>query len=138
MSNEIYDVARYRFGTAQLNWETANLVLFAFAGTPVFEPTDLHIDDLTGRGATVIGQSMSVSGRNVSQKGYLQTAPILIPAVPVGPQFTHMVMALDAATAGEEVPLIFVDEAVELPYLPNGLDILIQPDWLAQRGWGRL
>ena len=32
--NNIYDIARYRFATAQLNWTTAKLVLIAWAGPP--------------------------------------------------------------------------------------------------------
>ena len=45
--------------------------------------------------------------------------------------------------AGTQVPhdssrlILFVDEAMELPFTPNGLDLLITPDWLAQRGWFR-
>ena len=30
-----------------------------------------------------------------------------------------------------------IDEAFELPFVPNGLDLVIQPDWLSARGWFR-
>ena len=69
----------------------------------------------------------------VSSEGYLQTTNVVFEEVPIGFPITHFVMTLSA-----QVPLLFVDEALNLPAEPNGLDIIVTPDWLARRGWGRL
>ena len=31
--------------------------------------------------------------------------------------------------------VLYIDEALDLPFIPNGLDMVVQPDWLDQRGW---
>jgi hypothetical protein len=32
---------------------------------------------------------------------------------------------------------LFIDDAEGLPFTPNGLDVLIEPDWLLERGWAK-
>jgi hypothetical protein len=134
MVNSIYDTARQRFALALIDWSTAPLVLLAYSGEPVFHAEDATITDITDRGETLlISTSQDIVTQNVSAQGYLQTDNVVFEAVPIGYPITHFIMTLSAVT-----PLLFIDEAYDLPFVPNGLDVVVTPDWLEQRGWGRL
>lgn len=139
MSNDIYDIARYRFATAQLNWTTVPLRLLAFSGTPDFNPDDTSVNNITDRAEMVfVKESQAVVHATVSQDGYLQTDQIVIPVAPVGVEITSFVFVVRAASVPTSVPLLFFDDALNLPFTANGLDIVVTPDWLQQRGWGRV
>jgi hypothetical protein len=131
--NNAYDIARYRFVTAGLDWRTLNLQLTAWGGTPNFIPTDTLISDITTRNVTtLLGTSQPITAKAVTSDGTVQTNQVLIPNVPVGPDVTHFIMG---ETGGQLI--YFVDDALNLPFTPNGLDIVVQPDWSLQRGWFR-
>jgi hypothetical protein len=132
MPNAIYDVARYRLLTANLDWTALNLQLAALGGTPEFVPEDEEIIDITNRGKPLLGVSMPIPIKSVAVNGTAQTGPVVIPTVPVGQNVTHFAM-----TEASGALILFIDEAIELPFVPNGLDMVIQPDWLQQRGWWR-
>lgn len=137
--NSIYDIARYQFAVAMINWQTAPLVLLAYSGEPEFVPEDTSINDITTRGNTLmVKQSQTVLGKNVTTQGYLQTADVVFETVPVGFPITHFIVANKPSTLPLATPLLYIDEAENLPFTPNGLDIVVTPDWLAHRGWGRL
>jgi hypothetical protein len=129
--NGIYDQARYQLLTAQLDWRAVPLVLSAWGGTPLFDPTDETVADIIAHGFTEIGTSMPITHQTVSTDGTAQTDPVLIPAVPIGPSVTWFTFA-----AASQL-ILFIDDADELPFVPNGLDLIVQPDWLAGRGWWR-
>ena len=64
---------------------------------------------------------------------------VVIPAVPIGAPLTHFIMATYGQPAWSDgVPLLYLDEVLNLPFEPNGLDVVVTPDWLQQRGWGRV
>jgi hypothetical protein len=134
MPNTIYDIARNWFALARIDWTVANLILLAYAGPPIFHPEDETVADIAAHGeTTLIGTSQAMLTQTVSREGYLQTSNVVIPNVPIGDPLTHFVMTLSANT-----PLLFIDDATDLPFTPNGLDIVVTPDWLERRGWGRL
>jgi len=137
--NNIYDTARFKFATAGLNWNTAPLFLLAYSGNPDFHAEDGFISDITTRATTTfVQQSQAIIGKNVSPQGYLQTGTVMFEEVPIGLPITHFIMASVPAALSAGVPLLFFDEAYDLPFTPNGLDIPVTPDWFQQRGWGRL
>jgi hypothetical protein len=139
MTNSIYDSARYRFGKALLDWSTAPLFLLAYSGTPVFYPEDTAVSDITARAETLmVSQSQAIAGKNVTLQGFLQTGPVVFEEVPIGPPITHFIMVSQSALLPAAIPLLYIDVAENMPYVPNGLDIVVTPDWLEQRGWGRL
>jgi hypothetical protein len=132
--NSIYDTARYRFATAGLDWTQIPLILLAYSGTPLFVPEDQTVAAIDGRGQTLrIADSQAILSKAVSPEGYLQTGNVVFETIPIGYPITHFVMSMSAT-----LPLLFIDDAVDLPFEPNGLDVVITPDWLEQRGWGRL
>lgn len=134
MSNLPYDSARYRMVTGAFNWLTANLVLDVWSGTPDFVPGDRSTSDIAARGAVLRGSSQPVTQKTVAPDGTVQTNQVVVPAVAVGAAITFFTLR-DGAAAGSLV--LFVDEAIELPFTPNGLDMVVQPDWLSTRGWFR-
>jgi hypothetical protein len=136
--NSIYDNARYQLLTAQLNWLTMPLVLSAWGGTPGFFPADVKIVDLVTRGFTELGFSMAIVGQTVTPDGFAKTNPVLIPEIPVGPSVTWFTFSrLNTSSHTQSQLVLFIDQADVLPFVPNGLDLVIQPDWLAKRGWWR-
>lgn len=134
MVNSIYDNARYRLATAGLNWLAVELLLSAWKGAPDFIATDVSIAQIAARGnATQIGTSLPITGQFVTLDGTAQTDPVVISGVPAGETVTFFVLSLVAGTE----PVLFIDEAGGLPFLSNGLDMLLQPDWALERGWFR-
>jgi len=134
--NQPYDIARYKFVTGTFDWLTMNLVLVAWSGTPNFVATDQHINDITGRGVTTArGVSLPITQKNVAADGTTQTNQVVIPDVAIGQPITHFTLVDDQV--GGDTLLYFIDEALDLPFDPNGLDMVIMPDWLSMRGWFR-
>jgi len=137
MPNGIYDRARYDLLTASLNWLTVSLKLTAWVGTPQFFPTDTTIGAIKARGAVAVGESLPINSNTVAVAGYAQTNPVLIPTVPVGPDVTWFTMSKVNIVADNSLPLLHLDDVYGLPFTPNGLDMLVMPDWVYQRGWYR-
>jgi hypothetical protein len=134
MPNTIYNTARQRFGLGLIDWSTVPLVLLAYSGEPVFYEDDPTIATIDNRGETLlIAESQVVLEQSVSAEGYLQTGNVVFVEVPIGPPITHFIMSLNAG-----VPLLYIDQAYDLPFTPDGLDVVVTPDWLDERGWGRL
>lgn len=135
--NQIYDISRYSMLTNQFDWLTFNLLLYLFSGSPVFDPTDITMADVTAANPGLVGTSQPVLGNAVTADGTAQTGPVLVPLVPIGPNVTFMVMAIATGVFATGKPVLLVDDAEGLPFTPNGLDMVIQPDWAQARGWYR-
>lgn len=135
--NQPYDKTRYQFVTGAFTWTAIDLVLAALSGTPDFVPGDTQIASIVGRGGVVLGYSQPILNKTVVPDGTVQTGPVVIPTVPVGPDITWFVLAKRFITPNLSEPIYFIDDAYTLPFTPNGLDVIVQPDWLQQRGWFR-
>ena len=133
--NGIYDDARYKLLTANLNWLVADLLLVAWGGTPNFVKTDSTIASIKARGGTALGYSMEITEQAVSLNGTAQTNDVVIPEVPIGPAVTWFTMCVKQTPQDNSPLILFIDEATELPFEPNGLDMVVSPDWLQNRGW---
>jgi len=134
--NNIYDDARYKLLTAGLDWTAIPLRLAAWGGTPTFVPTDKILDHITFRN-TLLGYSQPITYQTVTPDGTAQTNPVLIPDVPIGPDVTWFTMVKHVGAQSSAELLLYIDNAEELPFVPNGLDLVVQPDWLQSRGWFR-
>jgi hypothetical protein len=133
--NSLYDRARVELLTARIDWNIIDLVVSAWSGTPNFVATDTSIHDLKLRGANELGYSLPINGTSVWPDGSAQTDTVLIPEVPIGPDITWFTMAKKLPTHDDSTMILFVDDAEGLPFVTNGLDVVINPDWLQQRGW---
>lgn len=138
MTNAIYNVARYRFAIAAIDWRAANTLLVAWSGTPDFNPADGTVAAIKARGNTELGRSLAITAKTVAAAGNLQTNNVVIPAIATGPTITWFTMCLEQIAADNAIPLLFVDDAENLPFVCNGIDVTVQPDWAESRGWGRL
>jgi hypothetical protein len=135
--NDIYDDARVKLLTAALNWTTTDLVLSAWPGTPSFVPGEKTLSQIIARGYAVRGHSQVITSKTVSTDGTAQTNQVVIPSVPVGANVTWFTMSKRNATITLSEMILYIDEAIELPFVPNGLDMIVNPDWLSNRGWWR-
>ena len=78
---------------------------------------------------------MPITAKSVSPDGTAQTNPVLIPACRSARRLSYFTMCEKHATIFNGKLILFIDEALELPFDPNGLDMVVQPDWLQKRGW---
>ena len=135
---EIYNTTRVRLLKAAINWDTINLVAIAWAGDPDFNPEDDEVQDITVRGrVTKLGESLAINHTSVAPDGSAQTDQVLIPGIPVGQLVTWITLCERSANPDLHKLLIAVNDAVGMPFDPNGLDIIVNPDWLSARGWYR-
>ena len=135
--NTIYDAARYKLMTAAFDWTATDLLLTCWSGTPVFVPTDQTIGDVGIHGPVERGSSLPITSQSVTPDGTGQTNKVVIPAVAVGAPITFFTMSDRKPTHSLSELILFIDEAEDLPFDPNGLDMVVYPDWLQQRGWWR-
>jgi hypothetical protein len=135
--NKLYDAARQRMLLGTLDWTALDLVLVALSGTPVFNATDSTVNAVSAHGAVIAGYSASLANKSVTSTGYAKSGPAVVTALAVGPNVTHFVIAERQSPSGNSKPLYYIDDAHSLPYVPNGLDLIVQPDWLSEQGWFR-
>jgi hypothetical protein len=136
--NDIYDKARVQLLTAQLDWRTIPLVLTAWAATPRFIPTHETIADILVYPGYEHAHSVSITGQAVSADGTAQTDTVILPEVPIHDMpITWLTMAWLKPVYEESSLILFIDQAEGLPFTTNGLDVVITPDWLENRGWWR-
>lgn len=136
MPNGIYDKARLRLLSGLFNWQSMECVVTAWQGPLWFDPTDQTIAHLRMHGPIDIGYSLPMLGMLATAKGHATSGPAVIPTPPVG-GISFLTLS-EAQTPIEQSELIlYIDTGFELPFFSNGLDVIVQPDWLAQRGWFR-
>jgi hypothetical protein len=137
MSN-IYDWARAQLLTANLDWLDVDLVISAWSGTPTFVPTDSTIAHVKARGAVERGYSLPIATTSVSIDGTAKTDPVVIPGIVPGAPILWFTMSEVASPHDNSKLLLFIDQATPaLPFAPNGLDLVLTPDWSTGRGWWR-
>jgi hypothetical protein len=135
--NSLYDVVRPRFLNLTFDWVNLDIALVAWRGSYIFDPLHATVADVTAAGGELVAQSLLLLGKEVSPSGYARSLDAVFPAVPPGAPITFLTM-IEAAVSPAPLPLIcYIDEAEGMPYKPMGLDITVQPDWLAERGWWR-
>lgn len=135
--NDVYDKARVQLLSAQLDWRSIPLVLSAWSGTPTFNPTHQKIADISSATNVERGYSIQITGQSVAADGTAQTNTVVLPEVPIGAPITWFTMAWSNATHDQSTLILYIDQAEGLPFTANGLDIVVTPDWLENRGWWR-
>lgn len=136
MPNQIYAKPRYELLTGLFNWGTLSVIVTAWAGTPWFDETDETIMDLRAHGPLDVASSLPVVGMLATAGGYAASGAALIPTPPVG-TISFLTIAEEQTPAELSKLILFLDTGYDLPYYSNGLDMLVQPDWLNKRGWFR-
>lgn len=137
MSNEVYDrIAKAMLG-GQFDWTNTDMFLVAWTGPQNFVAADEKLSQITARGSVILGMSMPINSKAVTDTGMAQSDTIVIPNIPIGPPVTFFTMHEVYDVFDDSPPVFYVDDSLDLPYLPNGLDMYVQPDWLRSRGWFR-
>lgn len=137
MTNQLYDNARYRMVTGHFDWPAIDLVLTVWSGTPDYVQDDEFISEIVARGlATPQAHSQPVTFKSVAPDGTVQTNQVVVQAVPVS-TITWFTLSMRAATVLQSELLYYVDVAEVLPFASNGLDMVVNPDWVQARGWFR-
>jgi hypothetical protein len=136
--NNIYDHARLLLLTGDLDWRVTDIVVTAWPGAAVFVPTDVTIADIKARGYAERGSSLPITGMAASVDGTAETDAVVLPAVPIGPDITWFTLSRRNATPDFSELILYLDDMEgQLPFTANGLDVVLQPDWLEARGWFR-
>ena len=136
--NNIYDIGRFSLLTAGLDWRTVDLVVSAWRSPlPSFIATDLNLLAIKARGDIEAAVSLPINGTAATTDGTARTDSIVLPAVPTGADVTYLTMAVKNAVHDQSQLILYIDDALGLPFTPNGLDVVITPDWLQNRGWFR-
>jgi hypothetical protein len=133
--NQLYGKPRERMLKATFDWVALDLRLVAWSGVYDFDETHETITDMAG--PTLRGISIAITGKVVKTYGYARTDPVVIPGITVGPQVSFLTLCEYAAVPDNMPLLLYIDQAEGLPFVPNGLDWVVHPDWLDQQGWFR-
>lgn len=134
MINSLYNDARERMLSSQLNWATMPLVMLAYKLDPTtsFDPTDLIQSDI----GTPWAVSQSMLNPIVQSGGYAKSGGAEFLTIPIG-TVTFFVLAEDLPTPTPRRLLVYLSDANNLPFISNGGDYMIKPDWLFSQGWWR-
>lgn len=136
--NALYALPRELLLKAALNWPTLAIYIQAWRGSYAFNEAHVTSADVTAAGGALVQTSLAATGAVVRPGGYGRTDPILLPTVPASPNpITFLTLSEITTLPGTHRLILFIDEAEGLPFVPNGLDQPVQPDWLNARGWFR-
>ena len=83
----------------------------------------------------MVGDAGVLPGKTVSTDGTSQTNQVVIPTVAIGAPISFLTMSDRNVNQTLSTVILYIDEALDLPFIANGLDMVVQPDWLAKRGW---
>lgn len=133
--NALYDDARVRLLSAQLNWPTLNLVMLAYTGDPntSFVPTHLTQANL----GTPYAVSQQMTNPAIISGGYASSDAANFTTIPVGFNVQFFVLAEQNAVPTSRKLLAYLADLNNMPLIPNGAGYLVKPDWTAHRGWFR-
>jgi hypothetical protein len=137
--NRLYSRNRIKFLNTQFDWANRQMIMTCCRGPYTFDEEHITSDELVANGAELVASSLPMTGQTAMPGGYAMSDLIVVPAVPANTLPVTFLVLFDVTEAGTvgNVPLVYIDEAMGLPFVPNGLDQQIQPDWLNHRGWFR-
>jgi hypothetical protein len=132
--NILYDDARMRMLNGQLVWPSMSLLMLAYSGDPTisFNPAHLIQSDV----GTPVAVSQGVLTPSVAAGGYAKSGYAEFLSIPVG-NVTFFVMCEANATPASRRLLVYLSDLNNLPFISNGGDYLVKPDWLFRQGWFR-
>jgi hypothetical protein len=133
----LFNRFRERLLAADVSWTGANIGCVAWSGKYWFDETDRYVSDIQTSNGTVVSVAEPNPTAVAGLGGYAITDPMLFKAVPIGPPVVFFTLVVPNALLGQSELIAYIDQGDGLPYTPNGLDMIVQPDWLSRRGWFR-
>lgn len=138
MSSGLYNIAAYKLMTAASNWVTTDMVLVAWGGAPLFDPAHNNVGDVEAAvSSSPLGVSLDVLGKAVTADGTGKSDTVVVPGVGVGETVTWFTLCRKDAVLVNMEMILFIDDALGLPFIGNGNDLVVQPDWTLAQGWFR-
>jgi hypothetical protein len=136
--NNLYSTARERMLSNDFYWPTLPLAMVACRGPYQFMEEDEVLADVLSSGGQIAQLGLPLLGLGVAEGGYARSDTAVIPLVPVSPDAVTFLLLVEMTGVTNDAKLIeYIDEAIGLPFVPNGQDQTVQPDWIAKRGWFR-
>lgn len=125
MANILYDSAREKFLTANLNWlsETIKAILVD-TGAYTVSAAHSHLSDIPG--GAIIGSAVTLS--NKSATGGAADANDLTFSTVSGTTIEAVVLYVESGSAATSQLIAYIDSATGLPISPNGGDIIVTWD----------
>lgn len=118
--NTRYDAGRKAFGLRQIDWAAGEISAVLVSPEYKFQPSHRTLDALEG----IIGQAIALSGRSVTDDGYMVAAPLRFQKVLSDKRATAVVIF---HAAGSRSTLIaYFDDIETFPIQPNGGDIDVE------------
>jgi len=135
--NALYDSARQRMLLNDFNWPVLTLGVVAWRGPYTFLETDANVADISANGGQLVMVGLPLTNQ-AAVDGYARSDTAILPNVPASPDPVTFLTLVETAGSVPDAKLIaFLDDAEGLPFVPNGQDQAVQPDWLQMRGWFR-
>lgn len=126
MANALYDKARERFLTAQLNWST-DTIRAVLVDTGIYTPNltaHEYLSDISS--SARISTSSAFTGKTVAG-GAADANDVTFTSVS-GNSIEAIVIYRDTGTEGTSPLIAYIDTATGLPITPNGGDIIVTWD----------
>ena len=126
MANALFDKARERFLTGQLDWITADIKVI-LTDTGVYSPnfaSHEYLNDVSA-GARIATSSVLLS--KTASSGAADAADMTFSAV-TGPSCEALIIYKDTGVEATSPLIAYIDTGTGLPITPNGGDIVVTWD----------
>ena len=119
----LYDMARERMISNRFDWATMAVSVVAWRGPYSFLETNESVADITAGGGQLVMVGLPLLNQFAMPGGYARSDTAIIPTIPANPDEVTFLTLVEMAGAVDAYPLIaFIDDAVGLPFVPNGQD----------------
>ena len=134
-----YASIRERLLYRTFDWVTSDLELQAWSGG-VFNEAHIRVSDLAATGAHPGAKSVETPLAFIRPGGYAASDSIKLPGgnFTVGELVTFLTLSdRSDGNAADPLLILFLDDVEGMPFIANGLDYYVNPDWLFKRAWWR-
>jgi hypothetical protein len=114
------------------DWDNIDVRMYGFTDPAyVFDENDAILSHV----GVPVTTSLTLTGMVATATGFCRSDAAVLVSVPIGPPIRFLILAEYGPL---DPPLIaYIDMGEGLPYIGNGLDQVVIPDWLDERGWFR-
>jgi hypothetical protein len=123
LANRLYPLARQSFAEAEIDWTSNDIKVAAVTSGYTYSAAHQFVSDL---GANIVARSANIGGKT-DASGVLKGDAALF-ALLTGSTVAYLVIFQDTGVDATSRLLYYIDTATNLPTIPNGIDVTIQPD----------
>lgn len=120
--NYLFDIAREKFGTAQMNWLTDTHRAIALAEGHGLTAASTTLSQVPA--SIRIGTSVVLTGKT-AEKGYLKALPTRLPALLDSRKVIALVVYREGGSEATSDLVAFIDTAYGMPFKPIGIDYYV-------------